>query len=291
MILLEKDDLSSVLTKELPVDDYGNGIQLKTDDDWQKAYDSNQVNETKQSLISQYIQYKLPNLKNKGVIETLSQEIAELGFVSNMFVTYVGLLMKNGIDLNSGTSTPLYNNIHNLCSDGVVQEDDILGRSKDKMDSIVFNKDMFNGSQSPDDCNFIVKAYYWITSAYEFRSNVDNEDKLREITGDDRATVSKVAHTDYSSELVTVRNYIIYANHENGAVRKMSDIRDEIESLHTGSDGSSHSGTMTVNVSTHSKNPKRWSDMYNSAKDKPTTKAERDDLISWLLDDSEEDEQ
>lgn len=275
MILLEEDIGGTSQASS------GDGSEPKTLQDWQNLYDSASLAKDKESVIENFITKEYPTAG--GIHETFSQEIAELGFTDNMFISYVDNLLKSGISLNGGDVAKYYAAMHNLISSGVVEEDDLTGKSPDKMDSIVFNADMFNGTHSPDDCTFIVKAYYWLTSSNEVGSNVDNIEAVRIMTGDPKATVDSISRHNYSPEMMKMRDYIIYVNHTGGTVNSYSDIRTTLESLHTGEGKTLDRGGRTITVPSRPSDSSKWQKGWDASGLKLSSDKERSDLISWLL--------
>lgn len=102
------------------------------------------------------------------ISETFKEELIALGFneIENPFISFVSHYLKdNELDLYK------YNIIHNMFITGILDKNDLNGKSKDKWDHIIFNPSLY--TQDNKSIEYIIKIDEWIrNNSYSLQGKI-----------------------------------------------------------------------------------------------------------------------
>lgn len=142
----------------------------------------------------------IPKPRLDKIAETFKEELVALGFdeTSNPFISFIKhikqYLAKYYMDLYQ------YNIIHNLFIKGVLDKNDLNGKSKDGWNHVIFNPTLYK--QSNQDIEYIIKIDDWIkNNKYSLQSKI-TRDKI----------INKPEYNSFKDEtgIYNFRNDIIY---------------------------------------------------------------------------------
>lgn len=191
--------------------------------------------------------------KNISSIKTvLVKLIEELGFepTTNPFLSFLDIYLNKNGSITSEAMTL----INDLYADGTLETLELEGKSRDKSEHVIFNKNLY--TLNKEDVEFVVSAFSWLAEPSNLQRYMNNPDALTKYGVADKSKIDK-------NKANEIRNQILFETPtatENSAIRNASEIKNLAQELEIGGKASvdEPEDTQNVKINATVANKEKW---------------------------------
>lgn len=189
-----------------------------------EKYSSNNKEERIDEILNTFIEDKLKGINIDNLEDTFKEILEKEGLleINNPFIKFIKNYNKintNLLGLNNSILALLYN----LYIKGIIDENDLNGNSRDRLNNILFKPSLYNLSE--EDIQFAIQTYLWFEltkDLSEYINNLSNLKFMYKMYLDNPKDINK------EENRYKLRDFILYTK---GKVNNSKDIKTKLNYL------------------------------------------------------------